>query len=221
MDVKDLQDLQLDGWTLKLRSPSQGSEPRSVTFLIHGWTGDERSMWVFAPRLPRSALLVSPRAPYLSNHPDLSGYSWVERRAGEFSQLPAFDPALDAFGGLLEMLAKRYPAADFSRFGLVGFSQGAAFSFAYALRHPQRVTRLAALAGFLPANSEMRLGTLARIPVFIAHGTKDETVPVTMAHAAKAALSAAGVDVQYCEADTGHKLGANCFAQLAHFFKSD
>ncbi len=178
-------------------------------------------MWVFAPRLPRNALLIAPRAPYISNHPDIGGYSWVERRAGEFSPLPAFDPALDAFNGLLSKLATQFPSADFKLFGMVGFSQGAAFSFAYALRYPQRVNRLAALAGFLPAGSQGQLAALAEIPVFIAHGAKDETVPIAKAHTARAELTKAGVSLQYCEADTGHKLGANCFAQLADFFKSN
>ena len=220
MGEEDLQDLQLEGWILKVRQPTQGAKPHPVIFLIHGWTGDERSMWVFAPRLPRNALLIAPRAPYISKHPDLGGYSWVERRAGEFSQLPAFDPALDAFNDLLSKLAKQYPSADFSRFGLAGFSQGAAFSFACALHYPHRVSRVAALAGFLPAGSERKLTALAEIPVFIAHGAKDETVPIAKAHAAREELAKAGVSVQYCEAVTGHKLGANCFEQLADFFKS-
>ena len=221
MTLEDPQDIQLEGWILKVRLPTGGDEPQPVIFLIHGWTGDESSMWVFAPRLPYSALLVAPRAPYISKHPEIGGYSWVERRAGEFSQLPAFDPALDAFNYLLAKLAMQFPSADFSRFGMAGFSQGAAFCFAYAMRNPQRVSRLAALAGFLPAGSEDQLAKLANTPVFIAHGVKDEKVPVAKAHAARAALELAGVDVKYCEADTGHKLGANCFAQLAHFFKSD
>jgi phospholipase/carboxylesterase len=178
-------------------------------------------MWVFAPHLPRSALLVAPRAPYVSNHPEIGGYSWVERRAGEFSELPAFNPALDAFNELLTKIVTKYPSVDISRFGMVGFSQGAAFCFAYAMRNPQRVSRLAALAGYLPPGSEGQLSALAKMPVFIAHGINDETVPITKAHAARDELTKAGVNVQYCEAHTGHKLGANCFAQLAGFFRGE
>lgn len=215
--MDDLLDVNIDNWTLKLRVPP-GEGPHPAIFLIHGWTGDERSMWVFAPRLPKDALLIAPRAQYRSKHHELGGYSWVESRAGEFSSLPDFDPALDAFDGLIDELSEQY-SADFTQFGLVGFSQGAAFSFAYALRHPERIGRLAALAGFLPAKSEPRLAALAAIPVFIAHGTHDETVPVARAQEAKSQLQAAGVRVQYCESDTGHKLGANCSSQLAEFFQ--
>ncbi len=212
-----LTDLELDGWTLKVRLPLDGSEPRRVIWMIHGWTGDERSMWVFAARMPKEALLLAPRAPYPSQHAELDGYSWVTRRSGEFSPLAAFQPALESFGGLLAAVAAHYPSADFSRAGFVGFSQGAAFSFAWALSQPQQVARLAALAGFLPGGAEGQLARLAGLPVFIAHGTQDETVPVQLARQAQEQLAAAGAQVQYCEAETGHKLAADCARGLAEF----
>lgn len=215
--LANLQDLAIGNWTLKVRQP-QGTGRHPVIFLVHGWTGDENSMWVFAPRLPREALLVAPRAPYVSRHPEYSGYSWVEERADGLSSLELFAPAADAFAGLVEQLAAQYPAADFSRFGMAGFSQGSAFCVSYAVRHSGQVSRLAMLAGFLPEQSEAALPALAGLPVFIAHGTKDETVPLERAHAARRQLAAAGAQVRYCESDMGHKLGANCVAELAEFF---
>ena len=212
-----LSDVEIGGWTLKVRQPD-GDGPHPVILLVHGWTGDENSMWVFAPRLPRNALLVAPRAPYLSRHPEIAGYSWVEERADGFSSLRMFAPAVDAFEGLVEQLAAQYPAADFSRFGMAGFSQGSAFCVSYAVRHPQRVSRLAMLAGFLPEQSEGALAALAGLPVLVAHGTKDETVPVARAYAAREQLAAAGAQVRYCESEVGHKLGANCVAEFVEFF---
>jgi phospholipase/carboxylesterase len=220
IDPASLTDLQLDGWNLKVREPQDAEAAHPVVLLIHGWTGDERSMWVFAQRLPKQALLIAPRAPYASKHENLAGYSWVEERAGQFSELPAFEPALGSFEGLLAKLAEKYSSADFAKFGLVGFSQGAAFSFAFALSQPERVSKLAALAGFLPAGGESELARLAGKPIFIAHGTQDETVPVSKAREAHAALQAAGASVRYCESDTGHKLDANCARELEEFFTS-
>lgn len=216
--MENIVDLVINPWTLKIRTPIAGDPPQRVIFLIHGWTGDERSMWVFTSHLPTDALLIAPRAPYVSNHPEFGGYSWVEKRATEFSRLEAFEPAIRSFGSLLHELAAQYPNADFAHLSLVGFSQGAAFSFAFAMRHPERLNRLAALAGFLPTGSETQLPALSGLPVFIAHGTKDETVPVSMARQAHAALEAAGAQVRYCESDSGHKLGAKCAADLKNFF---
>jgi phospholipase/carboxylesterase len=213
-----LTDLQLGAWTLRLRLPP-GDGPHPVIFLIHGWTGDENSMWVFAPRLPKSALLIAPRAPYLSKHPQLAGYSWVPERGQDFSRLPDFEPAVAAFDDLVKKLAVRYPA-NFDNFGKVGFSQGAAFSVAYSLAHRDHVNKLAMLAGFLPGDSSAKLSNLKDLPVFIAHGAKDETVPVARARQAKEQLEIAGALVSYCESEIGHKLGASCFNELVDFFTS-
>lgn len=215
--MNEPQDLSIDGWTVKLRVPD-GSEPHPVIFLIHGWTGDERSMWVFAQRLPKNALLISPRAPYISKHPEFAGYSWVENRGQGFSSLADFRAGITEFGNLTSQVAS-ITSGDFKQFAMVGFSQGAAFCIAYALQYPERVTKLALLAGFLPSGSDSALATqLKGLPVFIAHGTKDETVPVDKARQAKHTLERAGAHVQYCESDTGHKLGANCGTELSKFF---
>ncbi|MGH2583171.1 MAG: alpha/beta hydrolase [Anaerolineales bacterium] len=210
-------DITVNNWHLKIREPDSAG-PHSVILLIHGWTGDENSMWVFAPRLPKNALLIAPRAPYVSRHPEIGGCSWVEERGDSFSHLAQFANAILTFDELIADLGGKY-AGDFSRFGMVGFSQGAAFCFAFAMSNPHRIDRLASLAGFMP--SETQAGDLANlkdIPTFIAHGVKDETVPVTMAREARQSLESAGAQVSYCESDTGHKLGANCYSAFADFF---
>jgi phospholipase/carboxylesterase len=214
--LNDLTGLEIGAWTLRLRRPP-GDGPHPVIFLIHGWTGDENSMWVFAPRLPKGALLIAPRAPFVSTHPQLAGYSWVPERGQDFSRLPDFEPAVAAFADLLKQLAVRYPA-NFSSFGMIGFSQGAAFSVAYTLAHRDHVNTLAMLAGFLPADSDAKLTNLKDLAIFIAHGTKDETVPVARAREARERLETAGARVSYCESEIGHKLGASCFKELADFF---
>jgi phospholipase/carboxylesterase len=215
--MDELRDLQIGDWTLKLRFP-QGEGPHPVIFLIHGWTGDERSMWVFAPRLPKNALLIAPRAPYISKHPDLlGGYSWVQEHDPDWNKLRDFAPAVSAFDDLIAELATQVPG-DFGQFGIVGFSQGAAMSFAYSLQHPQRVQRLASLAGFLPAGNGDASSALKDKQIFIGHGTKDESVPIAMAHTARETLEAAGAKVQYCEGDVAHKLAANCARELQEFF---
>jgi phospholipase/carboxylesterase len=214
--LNDLTDLQIGAWTLRLRLPP-GDGPHPVIFLIHGWTGDENSMWVFAPRLPKDALLIAPRAPYVSQHPQLAGYSWVAERGQDFSRLSDFDPASAVFDDLVKEMAVSY-SADFDQFGMIGFSQGGAFSVAYSLAHRERVSKLAMLAGFLPADSDAKLTNLKDLPVFVAHGTKDETVPLARAREARERLETAGARVSYCESEIGHKLGANCFTGLAEFF---
>src|SRR5512143_3327901 len=63
---------QIGDWTVKEHIP-EGPGPHPFGLMLHGWTGDENSMWVFASRLPENCWLVAPRAPYLS---PLGGFSW-------------------------------------------------------------------------------------------------------------------------------------------------
>jgi predicted esterase len=86
------------------------------------------------------------------------------------------------------------------------------------LLYPQRIARLAALAGFLPDLSPERpIPNLTGQQVYIAHGRKDETIPVERARAAAKLLQAAGAEVDTCETEAGHKLPASCFSGLTRF----
>jgi predicted esterase len=89
-----------------------------------------------------------------------------------------------------------------------------------AILHPEHITSLAGLSGFLPdgASTWLHSGRLNGLPVFIAHGTQDERVPVERARTAVAQFEQAGAQVTYCEDDVGHKLSATCFRGLEAFF---
>lgn len=57
---------------MKIQIP-EGEGPHPVLLLLHGWTGDENVMWIFASRLPGNYLMISPRGLYKS---PLGGYAW-------------------------------------------------------------------------------------------------------------------------------------------------
>jgi len=64
--------IMIDDWVLRIRE-SEGDGPHPVTLLLHGWTGDENFMWIFARKLPENYLLIAPR----TLHPTpIGGYSW-------------------------------------------------------------------------------------------------------------------------------------------------
>jgi phospholipase/carboxylesterase len=210
--MNEPQDIKIDDWHLKVRIPD-GDGPHPVIFLIHGLTGDEGSMWVFASRFPHNVLLIAPRAPYPSNMPG-SGYSWADGDNVDFAA------SLRSFDQLVPKLAENFNGR-FNKFGMVGFSQGAVVSVAYILGNPGRVSKLAMLAGFLPTEDQEDYSSkVIDLPVFIAHGTKDEDVSIERSRAAKRIFENAGARVRYCESDTAHKLGANCAKELQDFFAS-
>ena len=207
--------ISIDGWVVRIRKPS-GSGPFPVLLMLHGWTGDENSMWVFASRLPAHALLVAPRGLYPATQ---AGYSWQAEHSRVWPWVDDFMPAVERIyekisGGSIH-------EGDFSQFHLIGFSQGAALAYTFSILHPEKVTSLAGLSGYLPdgADSWIRPDRLKGLPVFIAHGSTDALVPVERARASAEMLEKAGAIVTYCEENVGHKLSAKCFHGLEAFYK--
>jgi phospholipase/carboxylesterase len=204
-----LQTKQFGKLVVKIQEPEEVANA-PVVVMLHGWTGDENSMWVFSSKLPQNALFIAPRGLFPSGHSFRSGFSWVEDTSVKWVDRQVFSESIEALDGLLADLADQYPA-DFNRFRLVGFSQGAALASLFLLDHPDRVRKLALLSGFLPGSLSPAVVDLIGVEVFIGHGIRDEIVPKEKAVEAKQFFEAAGATVRLCLTDVGHKLGADCF----------
>jgi phospholipase/carboxylesterase len=197
---------------------STDASPR-LLFLIHGLTGDENSMWVFARELPASYWMVAPRAPHVAAQ---GGYSWRPPEFENLDQLP-FEDLRSAAEALLRLMDEYAASAGLEAqvFDLMGFSQGAAMAGLLAFLHPERIRKVGILAGFVPDGLEELAAQrpLEGKPFLVVHGTKDQTVPVERARAAIALLERAGANVTYCEDNVGHKVSVTCLRALKKFFK--
>ena len=203
-------------WTLRIRETEHPS-PR-LMLLIHGFTGDENSMWVFGRDLPSHYWIVAPRAPHVTKP---SGYSW---RPAEFENMNQLSlDLLRSSAQELFRLVDEYASSvkiDSSLFDVMGFSQGGAMASLLAFLSPQRIRRVGILAGFVPSGLDGLVSQrpLEGIPFFVAHGTKDEMVPVERARASIELLEQAGAHVTYCEDEVGHKVSVTCLRSLKEFF---
>jgi phospholipase/carboxylesterase len=217
-DLNSTKLVKFGDWTLRVR-PS-GSTPARLLLMVHGWTGDENSMWVFANALRADQWVVAPRAPYPT---EPGGYSWrklVGLREGP-PPMEALKPAVP----MLMELVDQYAAAegiDAGQFDLIGFSQGAALGVLTAMLHPERIGKLCVLSGFVPEGSDVLVGTrpLAGKKVFVAHGSSDSMVPIDRARLSVELLEKAGAEVDYCEAEVGHKVSANCLRALGAYLQN-
>ena len=208
--------IDFNNWTLRVREASQ--RPARLLLLIHGLTGDENSMWVFARNLPANYWIVAPRAPYPA---EPGGYSW---RLPQYENinLVGLDILRSAAEALIQ-LVDEYSASvdvDATTLDVMGFSQGAAMSNALTLLYPQRIRKTGILAGFVPSALEELVPErpLEGKPFFVTHGTKDEMVTIDRARSSIAILEQAGAQVTYCEDDVAHKVSANCLRALKDFF---
>lgn len=207
--------LTFEDWTLRVLP----SRSKRILLMLHGWTGDENSMWVFARNFPASYYILAPRAPHPAPE---NGYSWrAPAPRGSWPTLELMRPSADALIELVDGFARAYDL-DSSTVDVIGFSQGGAMTFTLAWLYPERVGKMGILAGFAPEGAEesLRPGALRGKQAFVAHGTQDTMVPLALAQRTIRLLEEAGAEVSYCESEVGHKLSAECLTALERYLRA-
>ena len=208
--------IEFEDWVLRIRPATH--KPARLMLLLHGYTGDENSMWVFARDLPPQYWMVAPRAPHFT---EPNGFSWRPSLPGTFGR-PSLDQLRPAAEALISLVDAYSASAgiDASTFDVMGFSQGAAMSNLLAFLYSQRIRKAGILAGFVPSGLEelVTQRPLDGKSFFVTHGTKDEMVTIDRARASIALLEQAGARVTYCEDEVGHKVSLACLRALREFF---
>jgi phospholipase/carboxylesterase len=209
--------IEFNGWTLRTRVSD--SAAAKLLVLIHGWTGDENSMWVFTRRLSPHYWMIAPRAPHKA---ESSGYSWRPPQPETFGRpsLEMLKPSAEALIQLIDEYAASVKL-DARQFDVMGFSQGAAMVNLLGMLYPHRVRKMGVLAGFVPYGMDEIIEgkPLAGKHVFVAHGTQDELVTIDRARVSIELLEKAGAKITYCEDEVGHKLSSNCLRALESYLE--
>ena len=220
-DANNTHQMTYNGWTMRVRHATE--EPTRFMLLLHGWTGDENSMWIFTNRFPTDMWIAAPRAPHASKE---GGYSWRPLHSVQDNDwgLPTLSDLKPAAEGLIRLVdnVSASVGVNASQFEVAGFSQGGALANVLALLYPQRIRKAAVLAGFMPAGVDdlLERRVLSGKHFFVAHGTQDKLVPFERARGSIELLEKGGAQVTFCDADVGHKLSADCLRALESFFKA-
>lgn len=221
-DLSNTSLIEFNNWTLRVREAEQ--QPSQLLLMLHGYTGDENSMWVFAQNLPSYFWIIAPRAPHSSG---ANGYSWRPLLPGTFGR-PSLEQLLPAAEALIRLVDEYQVSVKSEaspeqgrRVDVMGFSQGAAMSSVLAFLYPERVRKIGILAGFVPSGLE---DYAAKQPldgksIFMTHGTKDEMIPIDRARASMEILEQAGAIINYCEDEVGHKVSVNCLRALRTYLE--
>jgi phospholipase/carboxylesterase len=226
----------------------RGAVRSPLVVMLHGLGGDEDAMWVFGRAIPDRYTVISPRAP-IKIDPG-APYADVQRVEGGYSWLrpaPPLDPDRSTFTYSLELLRRFIEAAigvyeiDRRNVIVMGFSQGAAMSYALALIEPELIAGVIALAGFMPeferpahvrgsagasvgrlASTALHSAQGARTPrhgYLIIHGIDDQSVPILYAHQARDRLRSWGAPVEYHAYSIGHKVTTQGMRDITNWLK--
>jgi phospholipase/carboxylesterase len=192
-----------------------GSADGPLLIMLHGLGGDEHSMSFFTRSIPAAFTVISPRAP-IAIEPGMfpgytdHGYSWV--RSVPPPDHVSFAPAID-------LLRHFIRAFNRSPVYLMGFSQGAALSYALSLAEPELIAGVIALAGFLPNEVQSKEAT-PRHGYLIIHSLDDQIVPLHRAHQARDFLLALGAPVEYHAYPGGHKIAAQGLKDITRWLEA-
>jgi phospholipase/carboxylesterase len=209
--------IKIQDWPFRVKPAEQLTNQPRILLLLHGYLGNENIAWILTKSIPKVYTILAPRAP-IKLGPDQ--YSWhpIEPQwPGLFTTYKKL--AREVLQRVDQWVLDQHLNVD--TYDVMGFSQGAVMAYGLSFLFPERINKIAALAGFIPQSWQADLSnvSLSGESYFIAHGTQDETVPFEKAEQAAEFLKEKGAAVTFCEANTGHKFGANCFSSLGEFFR--
>jgi phospholipase/carboxylesterase len=208
--------------TYRLALPRNPSEKPPLLLLLHGFGANEDDLFSLAPYLDERFLIVSARAPVtLQPH----SYAWFNLNftpQGVIVDLDEEKQSLITLNKFINELIDFYQI-DRRLVYLMGFSQGAMMSLAIALTFPGTAAAVVSMSGRLlsqTANEVTDKDTLIGLPIFIAHGTHDDILPIQQARNTRAKLSEFPVDLTYREYDMGHEISAESIDDIMRWLKN-
>lgn len=193
---------------ITIRERPAGGEPEGLLVLHHGRGTDENDLLGLADVLDpdRRLHVVTPRG--ILRLPGWPGFHWyVVPRVGH-PDPRTFAASVAALSELHDQLMESTGIPP-ERTVLGGFSMGCVMSYALGLGPGRpKPAGILGFSGFIPTVEgwEPDLSARAGLPVFISHGRADPVIGVEFARDARDRLRAAGLAVEYHEADGAHQI---------------
>ena len=198
-----------------------GRDPEAAIIWLHGLGADGHDFEPIVPELElaRPVRFVFPHAPI---RPVTINQGMRMRAWYDILQLgggPEDEAGLRASQQLTEELI-RSQGLPANRIVLAGFSQGGAIALLTALRYPERLAGVMALSTYLPLAPKLaaeRSEANSDVPIFMAHGSDDDLIPMDRAQASHDALKALGYPVEWRDYPMPHSVCAPEIADISAF----
>jgi phospholipase/carboxylesterase len=197
-----------------------GRNPQAAVIWLHGLGADGHDFEPIVPELglAKAVRFVFPHAPVrpVTINSGMRMRAWYD--IFQLGGGPEDEAGVRASQRLLENLISREKERGISPDSIVlaGFSQGGAIVLQTALRHAERLAGVLALSTYLPLAStvESERGKANEdVPIFMAHGTYDDIIPIDRAQASRKRLEALGYAVEWHEYPMPHSV---CPPEIAH-----
>jgi phospholipase/carboxylesterase len=205
-----------------VREPKVKKDKNPLLLLIHGYGSNEEDLFGFAAQLPDEYYIISVRAPY--NLPGY-GFAWYainfDADMNKFTDDVQARQSRDMIATFIDEAITAYPI-DKDSVTLIGFSQGAILSYGVSLTYPEKISRVAALSGYLHPEiigEGLSKEKTAHLKYFVSHGIVDQVIPVAWARKAPEFLRTLGLNAEYHEYNVGHGVAPQNFYDLLTFLE--
>jgi phospholipase/carboxylesterase len=181
-----------------------GANPLAAVIWLHGLGADGHDFEPIVPelRLTKAVRFIFPHAPVraVTINNGMRMRAWYD--IFQFGGGPEDEKGLRESEGLLRGLidAEKAKGIASGKIVLAGFSQGGAIVLQTGLRHPERLAGIMALSTYLPIAATLDKEKSAAnqdLPIFMAHGTYDDIIPLRRAEQSKDLLEKSGYPVQW------------------------
>jgi phospholipase/carboxylesterase len=184
---------------------STGDSPKLAVIWLHGLGADGHDFEPIVPELdlPFPVRFVFPHAPVrpitvnggmeMRGWYDILGFGMHMRQ-----DAAGIRDSAAAVTRLIDREIERGLTA--SQIVLAGFSQGGAIALHTALREPRSLAGVLALSTYLPLGETLaaeRSAANAGLPIFMAHGSADPLLPLSLAEGSRRALEGLGYAVDW------------------------
>jgi phospholipase/carboxylesterase len=206
-----------------VREPKIKIEKPPLLILLHGVGSNEKDLFSFADNLPDKFLVISARAPIVLGPNSFAWYQ-VDFSTGK----PIFNKEQETNSRkvILEFIneLKHYHSFDAQQIYLCGFSQGAIMSYSVGLTHPEKIKGIAIMSGRLLEEIKplvTKSSELAKLKIFISHGTSDGTLTVEYARESLAYLKGLNLNPTYKEYNEGHGINNENLSDLINWISKN
>jgi phospholipase/carboxylesterase len=198
---------------LFFRKGSSTSAPKGRLLLLHGVGSNEANLASLAASLPEELEVILLRGP-LQVGPQ--GYAWYQ--VNFTSNGPSFNQEqAESSRNLLQRFIEALPELPTV---IAGFSQGGIMSASLGVTEPELVAGFAILSGRMLRELDPRIASTDRLKsvrAFIAHGHRDNVLPVAWAKEADAWLDRIGVAHETHFYDMAHEIVAEELADFSQW----
>jgi len=196
-----------------------GPRPEVAVIWLHGLGADGHDFEPIVPELElrKAVRFIFPHAPLraVTINNGMRMRAWYD--IFQFGGGPEDEAGIRASEGLLKELISQERKKGIAPKSIVlaGFSQGGAIVLQTGLRYPERLGGIVALSTYLPLHEKLNEASPANrdVPIFMAHGTYDDIIPLAKAQASKDLLVKAGYPVEWRTYPMPHSL---CPPEIGH-----